>query len=209
FILGLALFLLVLSGTRVLYLFASAFVFAPIIAAFVYARWDKIQPRLLGFLDPDKVYQVKHSLTALGSGGLWGVGLGASGQKLRFLPEPHTDFIFAILGEELGFAGSVAVVALFLWLLWSGAAIVWRTRDLYGFLVGAGIVISLCFQAVLNLAVVTASAPTKGIPLPFITYGGSGLCMTLAQVGLLLSIERAGRLEARRLAEAGAGSEPP
>src|SRR4029453_8373009 len=141
FTLGLAFFLLVLAGTRLIYLFASVFVFVPPIAAFVYLRWDKIQPRLLGFLDPEKVYQVKHSLTALGSGGLWGLGLGASGQKLQFLPEPHTDFILSILGEEMGWVGTAGVVVLFIVLLWSGAAMVWRTRDLFGFLVGAGIVI--------------------------------------------------------------------
>jgi cell division protein FtsW len=196
FILGLAFFVLLLSGIRLIYLYASVFIFAPIIAGFVYVRWEMIQARLLGFLDPDKVYQVKHSLTALGAGGLWGVGLGASGQKLQFLPEPHTDFILAILGEELGFAGAVGVVCIFVALLWSGAGIVWRTRDLFGFLVGAGIVLALSFQAALNIAVVTASMPTKGIPLPFLTHGGSGLCMTLAQVGVLLSIDRISRLEA-------------
>jgi cell division protein FtsW len=195
FILGLAGFVLVMSGIRKVYLLLSTFVLAPLIGIFVHARWEQIHGRLLGFLEPDNVYQVKQSLTALGAGGMWGVGLGASGQKLRFLPEPHTDFILAILGEELGLVGCLGVLLLFLFLLWSGASIVWRTRDLFGFLLGAGVVVSLTFQAVINVAVVTASFPTKGIPLPFLTHGGSGLCMTLAQVGLLLSIERVGRLD--------------
>ena len=195
FILGLASFVLVMSGVRKVYLLLSAVLLAPVIALFVRARWELIHTRLLGFLEPEKVYQVKQSLTALGSGGMWGVGLGASGQKLRFLPEPHTDFILAILGEELGFFGCLGVLLLFVVLLWSGAAIVWRTRDLFGFLLGAGVVISLSFQAAINVAVVTASFPTKGIPLPFLTHGGSGLCMTLVQVGLLLSIERVSRLD--------------
>jgi cell division protein FtsW len=195
FILALAFFVLLLSGVRKLYLIASAVIFAPIIAGFVYWRWEMIQARLLGFLEPDKVYQVKHSLTALGSGGVWGLGLGASAEKLQFLPEPHTDFILSILGEELGFAGTVGILLLFVVLLWSGVGMVWRTRDLFGFLVGAGIVLALAFQAALNIAVVTASMPTKGIPLPLLTHGGSGLCATLAQVGLLLSIDRIQRKE--------------
>jgi cell division protein FtsW len=195
FILALAFFVLLLSGVRKLYLIASAAIFAPIIAGFVYWRWEMIQARLLGFLEPDKVYQVKHSLTALGSGGVWGLGLGASAEKLQFLPEPHTDFILSILGEELGFAGTVGILLLFVVLLWSGVGMVWRTRDLFGFLVGAGIVLALAFQAALNIAVVTASMPTKGIPLPLLTHGGSGLCATLAQVGLLLSIDRIQRKE--------------
>jgi cell division protein FtsW len=192
FVLGLAFFVLLLSGMRKVYFVASALLFAPIIAAFLYVRWEKVQVRFLGFLDPEKIYQVKHSLTALGAGGWFGVGLGAGGEKLQFLPEPHTDFILAVLGEELGLLGSLGVLLLFLILLWSGAGIVWRTRDLFGFLLGAGIVVSLTLQAAINIAVVTASVPTKGIPLPFITFGGSGLCVTLAQVGILLSIARRG-----------------
>lgn len=195
FILGLAFFVLLLSGIRTVYLLASAILFTPVLAIFVHLRWDMIQNRLLGFLDPEKLYQVKHSLTALGSGGVLGRGLGASTQKLQFLPEPHTDFILAILGEELGFVGTSMVLVTFLVLLWAGVGIVLRTRSLFGFLVGAGIILSLTFQAALNIAVVTASVPTKGIPLPFITYGGSGLCMTMAQIGLLLSIERVNRAE--------------
>jgi cell division protein FtsW len=193
FILGLATCVLLLGGMRKRYFFASALLFAPLIAWFAHHRWEQIQVRFLGFLEPEKLYQVKHSLTALGSGGLLGAGLGASGEKLRFLPEPHTDFILAIIGEELGFAGTLAVLLLFAAFLWSGIGMVWRTRDLFGFLLGAGIVISLSVQAAINIAVVTASVPTKGIPLPFLTFGGSGLTMTLAQVGILLSIDRVNR----------------
>jgi len=196
FILALAFLVLLLSGIRSIFLIASAVIFAPVIGIFVKLRWEMIQNRLLGFLDPEKLYQVKHSLTALGAGGLFGSGLGASGQKLQFLPEPHTDFILSIVGEELGFVGTAGVVLLFIALLWAGVGIVWRTKNFFGFLLGSGVILSLVFQAALNIAVVTASMPTKGIPLPFITHGGSGLCMTLAQVGLLLSIERISRREA-------------
>jgi cell division protein FtsW len=176
-----------------LYLLGSGLLFAPIIAVFVHYRWETIQQRLLGFLSPEDSYQVKHSLTALGSGGLWGLGLGASEQKLQFLPESHTDFILAIIGEELGLVGCAAVIVLFAALLWSGVAIVWPSRDLHSFLIGSGIVVSLVFQAVFNMAVVTASAPTKGIPLPLITFGGSGLFVTMLQVGVLLALDRANR----------------
>lgn len=198
FIAVLAFGLIVLGGVPWRYLLASSVVFVPILSVFIYVRLEQIQGRLLGFLDPDEVYQVRHSLTALGSGGWLGRGLGAGGQKHQFLPEAHTDFVFAILGEELGFVGALAVVALFVVVLWSGAAMVLRVRDTFGFLLGAGITLALSLQAALNIAVVTASAPTKGIPLPFMTFGGSGLCVTLAQVGILLSIDRVRREEASR-----------
>ncbi len=161
----------------------------------VHARWDQIQHRILGFLNPEEVYQVKHSLTALGAGGWFGAGLGAGGHKLSFLPEAHTDFILAIVGEEMGFAGCSVILLFFVALLWGGVGIVWRARDVFGFLVGSGIVLGLGVQAFLNIAVVTASAPTKGIALPFVTFGGSGLVMSLCQIGILLSIDRVWREE--------------
>lgn len=193
FVLALGSLLLYLAGMRLWYFLASASIFAPLIAGFVYHRWDQVKVRLLGVLDPTSLYQVKQSLTALGIGGWDGVGLGGSVQKLRFLPEPHTDFILAIIGEELGFIGCVAVIALFAVCLWSGLAMVWRFRDPFSFLAGAGILLSLTSQAVFNVAVVTGSAPTKGIPLPFVTFGGSGLLVAMAQVGILLALERENR----------------
>jgi cell division protein FtsW len=195
FVLVLGLSILLVAGAKLLYFGACLVIFAPLLAFFVYLRWETVHTRVLGFLEPEKIYQVKHSLTALGSGGATGLGLGAGGQKLSFLPEPHTDFVLAILGEELGFAGCAAVVLLFIALLWSGLRIAWRASDLFGFLLASGIVIGIAFQAALNMAVVTASAPTKGIPLPFLTFGGSGLCMTLIQVGILLSIARGSRAD--------------
>jgi len=201
FIVVLAFSLILLGGMRWRYLAATVVLFAPLVAFFVHWRWEQIQARFLGFLEPEKVYQVRHSLLALGSGGWTGRGLGAGGQKLQFLPEAHTDFVLAILGEELGFIGVSCVLLLFVAVLLSAARIVLRTQDLFGFLLGAGITVALSLQAALNIAVVTASAPTKGIPLPFLTFGGSGLCLTLAQVGILLSIDRIGR--ARSEAEGG------
>ena len=198
FVLGLALMLLVLGGVRVYYLAASALFFLPIVALAVHARWDQIQHRIQGFLNPEAVYQVKHSLTALGAGGWFGSGLGAGGHKLSFLPEAHTDFILAIVGEEMGFVGCSVILLFFVALIWGGVGIVWRARDVFGFLVGSGIVLGLGVQAFLNIAVVTASAPTKGIALPFVTFGGSGLVMSLCQIGILLSIDRVWREEESR-----------
>ena len=195
FILGLALMLLILGGMKLVYMLASAVVFLPMIALAVHSRWEEIRHRVLAFLEPEAVYQTKHSLTALGSGGMTGRGLGAGGQKLDFLPEAHTDFILAIVGEELGFLGSGAVLLLLVVLLWGGVGIIWRACDVFGFLLGAGIVLGIAVQAMLNVAVVTASAPTKGIALPFVTFGGSGLVMGLIQIGILLSIDRVWREE--------------
>ncbi len=195
FVLGLALMLLVLGGVRLYYLVASAFFFLPMLALAAHSRWDQISHRILAFLHPAEVYQVRHSLTALGSGGWFGQGLGAGGQKLSFLPEAHTDFILAIVGEETGFVGCALILLFFVALVWGGVGIVWRARDDFGFLVGAGIILGLGVQAFLNVAVVTASAPTKGIALPFVTFGGSGLVMSLCQIGILLSIDRVWREE--------------
>ena len=111
------------------------------------------------------------------------------------MPEPYTDFILSIIGEELGLVGCLTVLALFVVLLWASVGIAARARDYFGFVVASGIALSLTLQAATNIAVVTASAPTKGIPLPFLTFGGSALCMTLAQVGILLSVDRVRRKE--------------
>lgn len=195
FILGLAGILLVVAGVRKVYLLSSIVLFAPILTMGAIMRWETIQTRVLAFLNPDEVYQVRHSLLALGSGGVFGKGLGAGHQKLKFLPEPYTDFILSIIGEELGLVGCLTVLALFVVLLWASVGIAARARDYFGFVVASGIALSLTLQAATNIAVVTASAPTKGIPLPFLTFGGSALCMTLAQVGILLSVDRVRRKE--------------
>lgn len=203
FVLGLSVLMLVLAGMRFLYLFASFLMVGPVLALFVYLRWDMVQARLKGVLEPETVHQVKQSLMALGSGGYAGVGLGAGSQKLRYLPEAHTDFIMAVIGEELGLLGCAAVIGIFLMLIWSGGVIAWRARDSFGFLVAAGITTALGFQAAFNIAVVTASAPTKGIAFPLLSFGGSGLCMTMAEVGILLSVARLGDERAQELSPAG------
>jgi cell division protein FtsW len=190
FILGLGIILMMIAGMRWRYFLAPVAVFTPFLALFTYMRWDMIVHRFQGLLNPEGLHQLRHSLRALGSGGLTGMGVGAGMQKLRYLPEAHTDFVFAVIGEEMGLVGCLCVIALFLVLLWSGVMIARGAKDSFGYLLGAGIILSLGMQAAFNIAVVTASAPTKGIPLPLVTFGGTGLCVTMAQIGILLSIWR-------------------
>ncbi len=151
--------------------------------------------RLMGFLDPFKNVtsinlQLYQSLLALGSGGWFGVGLGASRQKTGYLPFPHVDSIFAIIGEELGFIGCALIVMLFLFLAFRGFRLARRTQDIYGALLATGITTWLIVQAMINIGSTTGSIPYTGVPLPFITYGGSSLVITLAAVGVLLNISR-------------------
>ena len=151
--------------------------------------------RLLAFSNPwadplDTGYHIIQSLYALGSGGLFGVGLGRSREKFLYLPEPHTDFIFAILGEELGFIGTITVILLFFLFAWRGFKVAISAPDIYGSILAAGLTTMIIMQALMNIAVVTASMPVTGIPLPFISFGGSALIFTLAGVGILLNISR-------------------
>ncbi|HAI52548.1 MAG: putative lipid II flippase FtsW [Limnochordia bacterium] len=167
---------------------------APVLAYLVTLKEYRVK-RLFAFLDPwadptDTGWNVIQSLLAIGSGGLFGVGLGRSRQKFSYLPEHHTDFIFAILCEELGFLGGAAVIVLFFVLAWRGLRIAMRAPDLYGTLLAIGITSIIAFQALLNIGVVTGSLPVTGIPLPFISHGGSSLLVSLAGMGILLNISR-------------------
>lgn len=151
--------------------------------------------RFFSFLNPwadarDTGYHIIQSLYALGSGGLIGLGLGKSRQKFFYLPEPQNDFIFAIIGEELGFIGAAIIISLFLILLWRGFKIALKAPDLFGALLATGITVVIGLQSFMNIAVVTASMPVTGIPLPFISAGGSSLILTLASMGILLNISR-------------------
>lgn len=151
--------------------------------------------RLVAFVDPWKDpqgdgWQIIQSLYALGSGGPFGMGLGMGRQKFNYLPESHTDYIFSILGEELGLIGTITVLILFFMIAWRGFKVAISARDVYGRTLAAGIVASLVFQAILNIAVVTSSIPVTGITLPFLSYGGSSLLICLLSVGILLSISK-------------------
>ena len=151
--------------------------------------------RILTFINPwadaQRIgYQIVQALLALGSGGFFGKGLGASRAKLFFLPEPYTDFIFSIIGEELGFLGASLIIFLFVVIAWRGLRIATRAPNQFGNLLAAGITFLITFQAVLNISIVTACLPTKGITLPFLSYGGSSLIFSLMGVGILLNISR-------------------
>jgi cell division protein FtsW len=152
--------------------------------------------RLTAFLDPlnsdplGNGYQIRQILIALGSGGLTGLGLGASRQKFGYIPASHTDGIFAILGEELGLMGVLVVIGLFAFFAYRGFRIALAAPDAFGTVLASGITCSLIFQAIINVGVVTASLPFTGIPLPFISFGGSSVVVSMASVGLLLAVSR-------------------
>jgi cell division protein FtsW len=153
--------------------------------------------RLMAFMDLEKYkqssgYQVWQAILSFGSGGINGLGLGNSRQKMFYLPNAHTDFIFPIIGEELGLVGTLAVLGCFAVLIACGVAISLKASDLYGQYLGLGITLLIALQALINIGVVTAWLPTKGLPLPFISFGGSNLMMNLVAVGVLLSIFRHG-----------------
>lgn len=193
---GMVFILLFAAGVRLRYLFTGALVGGALGFALIMSASYR-RERLLSFLDPwsdpkNSGYQVIQSMIGLASGGLTGVGLGASRQKWGYLPNGHTDFIFSILGEELGLIGAVAVLFLFGVLLFTGVRIASRTPDVFGRLLGAGIVGWLGLQTIINLGAVTGLLPVTGVPLPFVSYGGSSLVVSLTAVGILISIARAG-----------------
>lgn len=156
---------------------------------------DYRRARVLSFLDPFKDaagsgYQVIQSWYALGSGGLLGLGLGNSRQKAFYMPEPHTDFIFSIIGEELGLIGCLFIILLFIIFAWRGVTIAYKAKDAYSTLLAVGITSIIIIQAAINIAVVTGSMPVTGVPLPFISYGGSSLLLNMLAMGILLNISK-------------------
>ncbi len=153
------------------------------------------QARIIAFLDPWRDsqgigFQLTQSQIALGSGGVFGVGLGHSQQKLFYLPAAHTDFILSIIGEELGIVGTLAVIVLFVVFIWLGTRIIRQTHDAFGYFLAIGIIMMLGLQAMVNVGVSIGAFPTKGLPLPFISYGGSALVFHLLSIGILLNISK-------------------
>jgi len=153
--------------------------------------------RILAFMDPwkdplESGYHAIQSMIALGSGGLFGVGLGASRQKWSYIPNAHTDFIYAIIGEELGLVGTVGVLGLFLFLAFMGIRTAVRAPDRFGMLIASGITIWISLQALVNMGAVTSSLPITGIPLPLVSFGGTSLVVSLAAMGVLLNIAKQG-----------------
>lgn len=191
---GTVFFMLLAAGARWSHLTVIAMSGMGAIAAAIALAPYRME-RFIAFLNPwkyptDEGFQTIQSLYALGSGGLFGMGLGRSRQKFFYLPEQHTDFIFAILGEELGFLGALLVLSLFLLFAWRGFRIAINAPDTFGSLLAAGITTMVVFQAAINIAVVSGALPVTGITLPFISYGGSSLLFTMIGVGLLLNISR-------------------
>ena len=167
----------------------------PLIIALIIFSPYRLQ-RVVTFLDPwqdptDTGWQVIQSLYAIGSGGLFGTGLGDSKQKYLYIPEPHNDFIFSILGEELGLVGCAIVLILFAIFIWRGVLIAMKAPDMFGSLIAVGITALVAIQVIINVAVVTSSMPATGMPLPFFSYGGTALFVLLCEMGVLLNVSRA------------------
>lgn len=191
---GSVFLLLFAAGVRLRYLGVATLV-GSVVGAGLIMGADYRRVRFLSFLNPwqdpqNTGYQLIQSLLALGSGGLTGVGLGASRQKWEYVPNAHTDFIFSILGEELGLVGEVVVLLALAGLVVAGVRIAAQARDVFGRLLAAGIVSWFGLQALVNLGAVTGLLPITGVPLPFLSYGGSSLVVSLAAVGILVSIAR-------------------
>jgi cell division protein FtsW len=158
-------------------------------------RWD----RILAYWNPELypktiAFQIIQSLTAVGTGGIQGLGYMEGKQKLFFLPDAHTDFIFAVIGEEFGLLGTLFVLALFAVFVWRGLRASSRAPDLFGFYLALGITMTVCVQALINMSVVLGIVPNKGIPLPFLSYGGSSFVVMLTAVGILLNVSQQGEL---------------
>jgi cell division protein FtsW len=199
-ILVMAAAILVVAGTPLRVLAGAGSIAVALALAAIWIEPYR-RARLLSFLDPwadpeNAGFQTIQAMIALGSGGLFGVGLGESVQKIHYLPEATTDMIFAIVGEELGLVGAVAVVAAFAAFGYAGFNVALRARDRFGKLLAAGLTALVCGQALVNLSAVLGLAPLTGIPLPFVSYGGSSLIVGLAAVGVLLNIAANGAVEA-------------
>jgi len=193
---------IVFAGMPVSQMAGLSLLFLPPLAYVVVKEEYRMQ-RLFTFFDPwaepsGAGYQIIQSLYALGPGHIFGAGLGRGKQKLFYLPEPQNDFIFAVIGEELGFIGAVAVLSLYLVLVWRGFQVALKAPDLFGSLLAAGITFMIAVQVLINVAVVTGTVPVTGINLPLISAGGSSVFFTLLGIGILLNISKYSR-EAKSL----------
>lgn len=187
--------LLFISGGKIKHLFGIVLPGLLTLAIFFIFSSDYRRARMLNFIDPWKDaagdgYQLIQSFYALGSGGITGLGLGQSRQKTLYMPEPHNDFIFSIIGEELGLIGCLIIISLFIIFIWRGVRIAIKAKDTYGKLLAMGITSIIAVQAIINIAVVTGSMPVTGVPMPFISYGGTSLVINLTAMGILLNISR-------------------
>ena len=186
--------MLFIGGTPLRHLMGLA-ILAISICSYLVLQTAYQKERVLAFLNPhadpmNSGFQTIQSMLAIGSGGIWGLGLGEGNQKRLFLPEPHTDFVFAILSEELGLVGGIFVLGLYGVLIWRGFRIAWNSKDLLGYYLAYGITLLLALQVLINVGVVSGMLPAKGLTLPFLSYGGSAIVMNLAAIGILVSVSR-------------------
>lgn len=184
--------MLFVGGVKISHLASGLLAAAPLVIMFMIKAEYRLK-RLISFLDPwkypsDEGYQIIHSLMAFGTGGLWGRGLGESCQKLFYLPEPHTDFIFSVIGEELGLWGVFLILGFYSIILWRGILISKHSPDLFGSLAALGLTAAIGLQVSVNMGVAVGLLPTKGLTLPFLSYGGTSLVMNLACIGILMNI---------------------
>ena len=205
---GVSAIVLLTAGVRWVYIVPNAMAGAAAIALFIRMDPNRWQ-RIVAYLNPqqhkgDTGYQAYQAMLALASGGLWGVGLGNGTLKLGYVPENHTDFIFSIVGEEMGLVATLAVVLVFIVMVICGVTIALNSGDPFGLYLGVGLTFLIGLQAFINIGVVCSALPNKGLPLPFVSYGGSNLVMMLASFGLLLNIAR----HAGDTAWAGSASNP-
>lgn len=184
--------MLFVGGVRILYLGSSVLLILPVAYFYMISAGYRAK-RWLSFWDPwqysaDEGYQIVHSLMAFGTGGIWGTGIGNGYQKLYYLPEPHTDFILSVIGEELGLFGVVIIIILYAFILLRGISIARKTDDPFGALLATGITIAVGMQACINMGVTLGLLPTKGLTLPFLSYGGTSLLINMAAMGILMNI---------------------
>ena len=194
--------MMIMAGCRLLYFVIAGLIGALVMTVGIIALQATGKggfriKRIMSFMDPwadatEVGWQAVQGLYAIGSGGLFGVGLGESKQKYLYIPEPHNDFIFSILAEELGFVGCVIVILLFAIFIWRGILIAIKSPDMFGSLLATGITTLIGVQVIINIGVVTSLIPNTGMPLPFFSYGGTALLILLCSCGVLLNISRAG-----------------
>ncbi|MCP3872086.1 MAG: putative lipid II flippase FtsW [Desulfobacteraceae bacterium] len=181
-----------IAGVKITHLLSPTPLLIPVIYFLIYKVEYRLE-RILTFLNPwddpyNTGYQITHSLKAIGSGGIFGKGIGLGIQKMHYLPEPHTDFIFSIIGEELGLLGVLTVLSLYLILLLKGINIAKTSESLFGTITATGLTIYIGVQVIINIGVALGALPTKGLTLPFISYGGTSLLVNMAAMGILMNI---------------------
>lgn len=188
--------MLFVGGARIRHLLPGLLILLPFLYFFMMTAQYRFK-RILSFLNPwqyasDEGYQIIHSMMAFGTGGIWGAGIGKGFQKLFYLPEPHTDFIFSVIGEELGLLGVLIILGLYVLILWRGILIARNASETFGSFLAFGLTLAIGLQVCVNMGVTLGLLPTKGLTLPFLSYGGTSLLMNMASIGVLMNIGAGG-----------------